>query len=157
MRRMIPKCLLVVGAIATGFISANAQAASCSFSSVIGVAFGTYDVFDPIARDSTGSITISCTGLLPPDLVTIELGFGLAPVGANRYMLNGTTALGYNLYVDAARTMIWGNGSNGTVTQGPLSIANDTPTAFTVYGRMPALQNVSTGNYADTITVTVQF
>lgn len=157
MRRTIAQGLATAVAFATWFAASNAHAASCSFSSVIGVAFGTYDVFDASALDSTGSITIVCSGLQPMDLITIELGYGSGAVGTQRNMLNGLNTLGYDLFVDASRTLLWGDGSNGTVVQGPLSIANDTPTTWTVYGRIPAQQNVAVGSYSDSILVTVQF
>lgn len=156
-RRMIPQCLATVVALATWLASSNADAATCSFSSVIGVAFGTYDVFESTALDSTGSITIVCSGLQPMDLITVDLGYGSGAVGTSRHMLNGMNTLGYDLFVDASRTMLWGDGSNGTVVLGPLSIANDTPTTWTVYGRIPAQQNVAVGSYSDSILVTVQF
>lgn len=156
-RRIIPQCLATAVAFATWLASSDGHAASCSFSSVIGVAFGTYDVFASTALDSTGSMTIVCSGLQPMDLITIDIGFGSGAVGTTRYMLNGMHALEYNLFADASRTLIWGNGSNGTVVQGPLSIANDTPTTWTVYGRIPAQQNVAVGSYSDSVLITVQF
>lgn len=156
-RRTIPQCLPAAVALATWLACSNADAATCSFSSVIGVAFGTYDVFESTALDSTGSITIVCSGLQPMDLITVDLGYGSGAVGTSRHMLNGMNTLGYDLFVDASRTMLWGDGSNGTVVLGPLSIANDTPTTWTVYGRIPAQQNVSVGSYSDSILVTVQF
>lgn len=157
MVRLLKKGTFVVPLLVASLLCAEAHAISCSFSSVTGVSFGSYDVFDAMALDSTGTITVLCTGVTMGDLITIEIGPGNASSAANRYMLNGATTLDYNLYVDASRTSIWGNGSNGTVVQGPLSIADSTPTAFTVYGRIPAQQNVSAGSYSDTVVVTVQF
>lgn len=144
-------------AFVTGLLSQNAQAASCSFTSVIGVNFGTYHVFDSSPLDSTGSITLYCTGVQAMDLFTIELGAGVSGNAANRQMLDGSLVVDYNLYLDASRAVIWGNGANGTSVLGPLSVADQTPTTWTVYGRMPAMQNVSAGNYSDSVMVTVQF
>lgn len=148
--------LVVVGFSALLWPS-NARATSCSFTSVIGVNFGSYEVFATGANDSTGSITLYCSGVQPTDSFIIELGGGSSGSVADRQMVSGSLVLGYNLYLDATRTVIWGNGTNGTSSLGPLSIADQTPTTWTVYGRIPALQNVSAGSYSDTIVVTVQF
>lgn len=148
---------LVATAFATWLLPNSAHAASCSFTTIVGVNFGTYQVFNASPLDSTGSITLYCTGVQPMDLFTIELGPGASGNASNRYMLNGAVMLNYNLYLDAPRSTIWGNGSNGTTALGPLSIDDQTPTTWTVYGRIPAMQNVPAGNYSDTVLVTVQF
>jgi spore coat protein U-like protein len=148
---------LVAAAFAAWLWPNDAQAASCSFTSVIGANFGTYQVFDVTPLDSTGSITVLCSGVLPTDLITIEIDGGSSSNPANRYMLNGLISLNYNLYLDPSRMLIWGNGANGTSVLGPLAIADQTPTTWTVYGRISPMQNVSAGNYSDTVMVTVQF
>lgn len=51
---------------------------------------------------------------------------------------------------------VWGDGSGGTATvSGALAL----PGAIdhTVYGRLPARQNVGAGAYTDTLTVTLNF
>jgi spore coat protein U-like protein len=71
-------------------------------------------------------------------------------------MSNGASNLTYQLYSDAARTMIWGDGTAGTVTVSAHVASNGTQNN-TVYGRIPALQGVRPGAYTDTITVTVTY
>ena len=72
-------------------------------------------------------------------------------------MVSGLFHFGYQLYSDAARTMIWGNGTAGTVTVSAHSPSNSTQN-FTVYGRIPALQGVKPGGgYVDAIVVVVVF
>jgi len=78
-------------------------------------------------------------------------------------MAFGPGRLNYNLFLDTARTSIWGNGLSGTgiatasLTVGP-GVGNGTRIAqFPVYGRVPALQVVGMGAYSDTIVVTVTF
>ena len=80
-----------------------------------------------------------------------------------RQMAFGSARLNYNLYRDAARTLIWGNGLSGTsvatasFTVGP-GVGNGTRTAqLPVYGRVPPQQVVGMGAYSDTIVVTVTF
>lgn len=75
-----------------------------------------------------------------------------------RQMLNpsGGDLLNYNLYRDASRTQVWGNGSQGTYVVIDVIGKNRTKT-FPIYGRTPGGQDVRTGNYADGLVVTVQY
>src|SRR6266487_1298814 len=50
-----------------------------------------------------------------------------------RKMVNAGTLLNYNLYTDAARTTVWGDGTGGTVT---VSGSSNGSTTHTVYGRI---------------------
>ncbi len=67
-------------------------------------------------------------------------------------MSDGRDYLVYQLYDNTGRTTVWGNGSGGTAT-----ISMNSSGTATIYGRLPAKQNVSAGAYADTILVTVSF
>jgi spore coat protein U-like protein len=71
-------------------------------------------------------------------------------------MSAGAAALSYNLYLDAARISVWGDGSGGTSTYGPLQPAEGS-TSIPIYGRAPGGQNASPGNYSDTVVVTLVF
>jgi spore coat protein U-like protein len=140
--------------------------ASCSVA-VTGVNFGIYDVSVTSPTDSTGAVTITCS-YLPPGGATnvvfqVSLGAGTSGSLNPRQLASGPERLNYNLYRDAARTLIWGNGlagssvAAGNLTVGP-GVGNGTRSAsFPVYGRIPAQQAVNTGNYADTIVVTMEF
>ena len=76
-------------------------------------------------------------------------------------MAFGPGRLNYNLFHDAARTSIWGNGLSGTgiatasLRSVPVSETGHISAQFPVYGRVPALQAVGMGGYSDTIVVTV--
>jgi spore coat protein U-like protein len=133
----------------------DAAISSCSFVSTVGVNFGAYDVFNTSPTDSTGSITYSCTSLL--GTITINLSKGSAPTYFPRQMRNGTDTLNYNLYLDAARVSVWGDGTGGTSRYGPVSPPLLSRVTVTIYGRIPARQNVRVGSYTDTITVTINF
>jgi spore coat protein U-like protein len=136
--------------------AAQARAASCTIASVAGVVLGTYDVFDATPVDSTGTITYECTGVVGTDTVQITLSAGDAGTFATRAMSAGAETLSYNLYVDAARTTVWGDGTSGTATYGPILPAEG-ETPVTVFGRAPAGQDAAAGSYSDTIVVTVIF
>jgi spore coat protein U-like protein len=74
-------------------------------------------------------------------------------------MSMGSHQLNYNLYTNSARTSIWGDGSSGTNTVGDsytLGIGT-TVNDYTVYGRIPALQNAYSGFYSDSVIVTVEY
>jgi len=130
-------------------------AAQCSISTS-SVNFGSYDVYVPSARDSTGSLTYNC---LLPLSVQVTLTKGSSATFSPRTLKKAAEALQYNLYRDAGRSLIWGDGTGGT------SIYSATVTIFqiatnitvTVYGRIPAQQDISAGAYNDTVTATINF
>jgi spore coat protein U-like protein len=147
--------LIAAACLVTGPLNA---AVVCSVTAT-GVAFGTYNPFNSTALDSTGTITVTCiTVLSTAETYTVKLSTG----GAGSYtrrMSSGGNTLQYNLYVDSARSSIWGDGTGGTTYQtysGTLP-AGTTINNYTVYARMPALQSAQIGIYADTITVTVNY
>lgn len=140
-------------------LSARAGAASCSVSAQA-LAFGSYDPLFLLPTDSNGQVTVDCTSLLP-ELVTYTLSLSTGGSGqyAERRMSSGSGPLPYNLYADVTRLSVWGDGTGGTVqvqnaaTVTLLGYSSD----HTVYGRIPALQNVAPGAYADTIVVTLEY
>ena len=129
------------------------SAADCSITTT-GVNFGPYDVFDTSPVDSTGSVRYQCSGNTPS--FTIAIGSGSSPIFTTRTLRNGSETLNYNLYLDAARTSIWGEGTSGTAL---FTVANPTGKAvsLTIFGRIPAGQDVAAGSYTDSIVVTIQF
>lgn len=134
--------------------SAAAQSTLGCTIAVTPVAFGTYDVFATTPTDSTGRITYRCSrGNLA---ITIALGTGSSGSFTLRRMRQGTETLSYNLYLDATRTVIWGDGTGGSsVYTDPRTTA--ATTEVTIFARIPAGQDVGAGVYADTITATVHF
>jgi len=127
--------------------------AACSISATA-VSFGSYNVFASTPLDSTGSVTYQCTPL--GLTITITLDRGSASSFNPRRMLRGGQALTYNLYLDPARVLIWGDGTGGTQTYSAL-IGLPLNVVVPVYGRIPPGQDVAVGAYADTITVTILF
>ncbi len=113
-----------------------------------GVSFSGYDSLASTALDGTGNINIACDA---PTAFTVALGTGAGSFESRR-MTGGAEQLGYNLYSDSARQIVWGDG----VTSGSVS-ASGTNVDLPVYGRIPARQNVAAGVYADSVTVTVSF
>lgn len=133
------------------------QVNSCQLSTN-NINFGTYDVFSGLPTDSTGQITYSCQGLQIGSVIRIELGKGNSNIFIPRQLRQGSDALNYNLYRDAARQSVWGDGTQGTsrFTRSQLITASPQGT-LTIYGRIPSRQNVSAGTYTDSVTVTISF
>lgn len=131
-------------------LPANAQ---CS-ATTLGVAFGGYDPFSGASVDSTGTVTVTC---LVVNSYTIALSAGGSGSYTPRTLVNGGNILDYNLFVDAARSTIWGDGTGGTsISSGSIGILL-LPNDHTIYGRIPGGQNPAAGSYSDTITVTVTY
>lgn len=150
-------CVILLG-LALMVLSTAARAA-CTVSATP-VSFGSYNVFNASPLDATGTITVRCTGLVGlPVSYTIKLSKGLSGSYAPRQMANGANRLNYNLYTAATRLNVWGDGSAGTsfVSDSYLLLLFGVTRNYTVYGRVPALQNVAIGSYADNITVTLTF
>lgn len=118
------------------------------------LAFGNYDPTSATALDASTTLSVLCT---VGTSFTVGLNAGAAS-GATvtaRRMTNGANTLTYALYREAGRTNNWGN-TPGTDTP-PATTAPVGASSLTVYGRVPAGQNVPAGGYADTITVTVNY
>jgi len=137
----------------TGVPVATTVIANCSISASP-LAFGNYDpvvVHAASPLDAAGGVTITCTkGATTP----IALDLGLNPTGSTRRMVSGGDYLTYELYQNSGRTTVWGTGGSAfTPPVAPSKAAR----LFTVYGRVPAGQDVRAGAYADTVTATVNF
>jgi spore coat protein U-like protein len=148
---------LRIGPVLAFLLAPGPAWAACTVSST-GVAFGAYNPQSGTADDSTGTINVDCH---PSDhSVDIEIGAGLYGTIATRRMSSGAATLNYNLYTTTTRNIIWGDGTQGSVTQtltgGSVSGGTRTFSAV-VYGRIPALQNVPAGTYNDTLIVTITF
>lgn len=126
---------------------------ACSITTT-GVNFGAYDVFSSTPVDSTGSVRYQCSG--GSDSFVIMLSPGSGATFNPRAMLVGSNRLNYNLYLDAARTSIWGDGATGTSIF-MASNASGKPVSVPIFGRIPPGQDVAAGSYSDSIVVTIQF
>ncbi len=131
-----------------------AALAACTVS-VTPLNFGAYDVFDAGPRDSTATVTYKCSS--PVSTVTITLDRGRAPTFNQRQMVQGPHALNYNLYLDTARSLIWGDGTGGTRVYSAANPPANQSVTVTMYGRIPARQKVRAGVYSSTVAVTINF
>jgi spore coat protein U-like protein len=164
-RRARP-ALLCALAMPLLILAGRAQASADCTVTAGGVAFGVYDQVATTPDDSTGTVTVTCVNTGPANTTvnySVALSTGASGAYSQRYMTAGTPRLDYNLYRDAARTIVWGDGTGGssliagTLTVGPGQGNGTKSAAYTVYGRAPALQDAAPGTYADTIVVTLTF
>jgi spore coat protein U-like protein len=146
------------GALLTALAAPAARAlvTSCSVSAG-GVAFGVYNPLTVTPLDSTAVILVSCNVSQGRNSVTIALTPGASGTFGARKLVSGASFLRYNLYLDAAYTQIWGDGTGGSVTDTVRVTRRRPNTQATVYAQIPALQDVAPGSYADSITVTVNY
>ncbi|HXG28496.1 MAG TPA: spore coat U domain-containing protein [Nevskiales bacterium] len=148
-------------ALAAALLCAPAAAGAACSVSATAVSFGSYNPLSPLNTDATGTVTVTCSGLLNV-LVSYEilLSRGGAGTYTPRRMACGSNTLNYNLYTDITRTTIWGDNTGGSSrVTGSILVQLLVPTSnlHTVYGRIPAQQNAAAGTYADSITVTVNY
>ena len=148
---------LVAAALLLGAPQAHAASITSCTATATSVDFGTYTPLQATVLASTGTVTISCTGVTGRNTVTIDLSQGASGLYTTRTLKAGAATLNYNLYQDAANTEIWGNGTGGS-TEASATIRRRTPIAtLTVYGSVLARQDPLPGTYADTITVSVNY
>jgi spore coat protein U-like protein len=135
------------------------SAVACTVSSVGSVAFGNYDVFALTSTAGAGSFSVgNCSkNAQNTRSYTAALSTGTSGSFASRSMKSGASVLTYNLYTTLQHATVWGDGtgSTATISNNPASLS--TITTHTIYGLIPAGQDVPAGNYSDTITITVSF
>jgi spore coat protein U-like protein len=129
-----------------------------------GVAFGNYDATLPGPTDITGNLTVTCTrAILDPWTVSYSLTLSRGSSGSYspRQMASGPSRLDYNLYRDAARSQVWGDGTASTAVVNATMNFNffqfSKSATHTTYGRVPAGQGSNAGSYTDNIVVTITF
>lgn len=134
----------------------NAQAKTCTVTGGA-VAFGAYDPTSSASLDTTGSVTLDCDGGFQA-VLSLSAGNGAkASYSDGRKMTRGGggATLTYNLYANAARTQVLGDGTGGSVT---LQISAQKTFTQAIWARIPGRQHtVLAGSYADTVVATVSY
>jgi spore coat protein U-like protein len=143
--------------------AAAATTVNCTVSAG-GIAFGIYNPLSAAPNASTGTLRVTCNGSGSGSTnvtVNVSLSTGLSGNYTTRKMLSGSNALNYNIYWSAAYAQIMGDGSGGSFAgnAGPFTVfaGSSNYATGTMYGRIPASQDVAPGVYADTIVVTVTY
>jgi len=125
-----------------------ARAASCRNLAASGIIFPTYNVYATVDTTQVGTITYSCP---PPLAPVVSLSASQDGAYRPRHLLGFGGVVNYELYADAAMTVVWGFGTDEVALP-----ASNNATAK-VYGRIFAGQDVAVGTYIDVITVTFNF
>ncbi len=121
------------------------------------LAFGGYD--GTAAKTGTSNITVRCsTGTT----YAVSLSSGGGTFAQRLLSGSGVNSLQYNLFTTLAASTIWGDGTPGTATVPGLGagMASGSAQTHTVFGELPDNafnQGAPSGNYNDTITVTVTY
>jgi spore coat protein U-like protein len=90
--------------------------------------------------------------------IRIELDQGGNNSFAPRGMVGpGFEILDYNIYLDAQHRTVWGTGAGGTEVYLNLNPPLNTPVTVPAYGRIFRGQDVEAGQYADVVSVRIQF
>ena len=123
---------------------------ACAISAT-NLAFGTYT---KTLIDSTSTISVTCTNTTTYN-VGLNAGTATGATVTTRKMTGpGGYLLSYSLCQNSSCTTNWGN-TVGTDTEA--GTGTGALQSLTVYGQLPAGQNVEAGNYTDTITATITY
>lgn len=125
-------------------------ALACTVSAT-GLSFGAINPLSDSSTTAVGTITVTCSSSTS---FTASLSPGSGSY-SQRAMLAGSNNLDYQIYLDSARTMPWGDGSGSTSTWS--GTASTSAASHSVYGLVPAQNKAFPGSYSDTITVTVKY
>jgi spore coat protein U-like protein len=154
---------LVVGLVALFAISGTATAATDTanlqinasvnavgrITAVGDINFGTYDPTDPAPLDQNGSVSYRVAKGVDYWVYISETSAGVREMSGS-----GVDVLDFDLYKDSVGGTEWGidaaTGISGT------SAGNGTVTN-TIFGRVPALQDVAVDAYAETLVITLEF
>ncbi|MDN7588583.1 Csu type fimbrial protein [Burkholderia seminalis] len=150
--------LLVVAFVAWCGAPGRAHAETCT-ATASAVSFGSVSPITRASVAATGTVSVTCTWsavtLTPNVLVCLNLG-GTSP----RSLVNGTNAMQYDLYLDAAHSVAWGSVYSGTtpasVTLVKPALGTSASATVTVYGQITANQPTvpTTGNSTTTYSQT---
>lgn len=155
------RCLAAAAAVLTGPVLAACGIAN----SPITLSFGSYTPITFAGKiassnvDSSGLVSISCAAMAQSVTYALKLDGGSSTSVNARSMprAGGGSSMGYNVYTDAARTVIWGDGTNGATFSGTVSAGGGT-VEHTFYGRIPAGQStVKPGTYSDQLVITLEY
>ncbi|MEY5098627.1 MAG: hypothetical protein RJA36_1346 [Pseudomonadota bacterium] len=151
---------LTLAALATllaGVVHA-ASTKTCSVSTSGGLNLGAYHPETGSNLDTgatTLTVTCTCTGSTNSVSYNLAISAGNSGNYAARSMVKSgaSTTLGYNLYSDAGRTVVWNNttGVSGTIS----SCTTNSTASHTVYGRIPVNPNAVPGSYSEPTSLSV--
>lgn len=135
----------------------SAEAINCRLR-VFPINFGTYLPMRSTPLDVTGFMIVRCVGR--PGSFVIQVGPGMSGDQLNRTMFSsGSNFLAYNIYRNAGRTIVWGDGTPPTVTLSGVRNRRGRPNwyFYPLFARAFANQAPNPGFYRDNVLITVLF
>lgn len=149
--------ILATAAVLTA-MSCGARAASCEVGAG-DLSFGAYNSADAAPVDSVGTILVQCDSGGASEVAgfSIAIGPGFSGSFQPRAMQGAGDRLEYNLYVDSARSLVWGDGGGSMSVGVELNLPAERSAERLVYGRIPPGQAVAPGVYVDSLVVRIEF
>ena len=145
-----------------GSAASQAHAVLCTATATT-LAFGVYDTLLAFNDDTAGTVTVTCLpGAGSP--LTSAYTISIAGTGTGgdtiRSVAYAGSRLYYQVYSDAARTQVWGNGGAAAgVASSVTSVGALVPAVriHNVYARAPSGQHVTPAIYLGSLLVTVDY
>ena len=151
--------LLAACALAPALPAQAANDPACRVdTSAAQIAFGTYDPLSALPLDATGRIDVVCDKNNVPVRVDLDRGAGGSYLP--RQMQSGSQTLAYNLYLDAGRSIVFGNGTGATQAGAGITSqigGGEFRARVPLYGRIAPGLDAAFGSYSDSINVSVTF
>jgi spore coat protein U-like protein len=126
---------------------------ACAITTAGTLDFGSHGVLAGNV-DASSMLTVQCTATTPYSIGLSAGGGSGATVTARKMTGSGGGTVGYSLYRDAARSLVWGE-TVGTDTIA--AVGTGATQSETVFGRVPAQSTPAPDTYLDSITVTVTY
>lgn len=143
--------------------SAGCVGVNCSCSvNPAPLTFGAYVPTSGTDVKVAADISVTCKAFVLGLFISYEihLGPGIYGTVADRKMSNGSSLLSYNIFTTTGRTIVWGDGTNGTGMGSNgylLALGASRTDTVQMFGKIVAGQNVSAGSYTDTVVATVVY
>jgi len=136
------------------FASAGLYANTCKFTATP-MDFGIYYPMQKNRLDITGALEIDCRGRR--GVYQVSASAGQSGNFQDRHLNNGSNILRYNLFTNASRTLIWGDGTGNTTIFSGYHPGGRTREVLNIHGYILSSQDANPGIYTDFITVTAEF
>jgi spore coat protein U-like protein len=128
-------------------------ASSCTFSIAESLDFGAYDDDSVTSAYSTATFNLKCTRAGTTAVVSAGPSTTTGSMSDRRLDGPGDSVLRYQVYTNASRTVIWGDGSQDTQQ---MSVPQSGSSwSFTVYAEVFPHQVGEVGAYTDSLVITV--
>lgn len=149
--------LNLLAAIAASLLTGASARADCNWTiPPASFDFGAYSVFGSASATASTSFEFTCN---PNTIATLTLSRGTQSSSFSpRTMSDGTgETIDYNLFLDAAGTRIFGDGTSGSELVTFASAPQNKTYAANIYGGLWPQQDASVGVYNDFITATLSW